>query len=166
MHVDAENVAIHGERIADATFSIQRIARRQRMQHGAVVAHRLLACGGQYALEIARFHFLAAEIDGGGIDVAGDAAGGDVDDQAVDGKPRHALGRIDGKPHDALDRFQIGDDAGLDAAGALMPDPDHLDMMGAVGKDFAFFARRQPADHANDFGRADVEHRNDMRPLG
>ncbi len=56
-------------------------------------------------------------------------------------------------------------DAGLDAARTLVADADDLDVVRAAGQDLAFLARRQPADHADDLRRADIQHRNDMRPL-
>ena len=141
------------------------IAGRQRMQHGAILAQRLLAGGGQHFLQVVRLDFLAAEIDGRGIDVAAETAGRNVDDQAVDREAGHALGGIDGKADDAFERVEIGDHAGLDAARTLVADADDLDIVRAARQNLAFLARRQPADHADDLRRADIEHGNDMRPL-
>ena len=95
MHVNAEKIAVHRQRIADTALAIQRIARRQRMQDRPVLTHGLLACRHQNLAQIACFHFLAAEIDARGVDIARQAAGGNIDDQAVDGQARHALSRID-----------------------------------------------------------------------
>ena len=135
------------------------------MQDRPVLTHGLLACRHQNLAQIACFHFLAAEIDARGIDIACQPSGGNIDDQAVDGKARHALGRIDRKTDHAFQRVEIGDHAGFHAARTLMADADDFDLVGATRQDFAFLARRQPADHAHDLGRADVEHRNDVTAL-
>jgi hypothetical protein len=57
------------------------------MQHLAVLAQRLLAGCRQNLLQIVEFDFLAAEIDRRGVDVAAEAAGRQIDDQALDGQP-------------------------------------------------------------------------------
>ncbi|ENN87739.1 hypothetical protein RHSP_46627 [Rhizobium freirei PRF 81] len=166
MHVDAESVAEHRQWIADAALAVERVARRQRMQHGTLLADRLLAGGSQYLFQIVGFDFLPAQVDGRGVDVAAEATSRDIDDQAVDREAGHALGGVDGEPNNAFQRIEVGDDAGLDTAGALMTDADDLDVMRAVRQNLALFARRQTADHANDFRRADIENRDDVRPLG
>ncbi len=75
MHVDAENVTEHRQRVADAALAVQREAGRQRVQDGAVGAQRLVPRGSEYLLQIVRLDLLPAEIDRRGIDVALQAAG-------------------------------------------------------------------------------------------
>ena len=84
-----------------------------------------------------------------------------------DGDAGHALGRVDGKADRLLGGVEIGDDARLDAARALVADAEHLDRMGAAAQRLARFARlarRQPRDQAADLARSDVEDRDDGRP--
>ena len=54
VHVDAEPAAEHAARLADAGGGVERIADRQRMQHGAAVAHRMAAGRGQHAARYRR----------------------------------------------------------------------------------------------------------------
>lgn len=165
MHVDTEDIAEHGERIADATLAIQREACWQRVEDGTVLTQRLLAGDGKHLAQVVGIDFLATEIDGRGVDVALQATGRDVDDQALDGEAGHALGRIDGETDHTFGGIEIGDDAVLHAAGFLVADADDLDIVRAARKNLALGARRQPADHADDLGGADVEDRNDVSPL-
>ncbi len=53
MHVDAEAAAQHAARIADAGHAVERVADRQRMQHGAAGTRRMPAAGGQDARDVA-----------------------------------------------------------------------------------------------------------------
>ena len=82
------------------------------------------------------------------------------------GRLYSSLVRIDGETDNALGGIEIGDDAVLHAAGFLVADADDFDIVRAARQDLALGARRQPADHADDLGGADVEDRDDMSPLG
>ena len=53
MHVDAELARQHAARIADAGGVVERVADRQRMQHGAAGARRMAAAGGEHARDVA-----------------------------------------------------------------------------------------------------------------
>jgi hypothetical protein len=165
MHVDAENVAVHRQRIANAALAVEREACRQRMEDETILAQRLLAGCRQHLLQVVELDFLAAEIDRCSVDVAGKTAGRQIDDQALDRETGHALGRIDCQADDALERIEIGDRAGLDAARALVADADDFDVVRAAGENLALLARRQATDHADDLRRSDIEHGNNMRPL-
>ena len=165
MHVDAEFVAEHAERVANSPLAVEREAGRQRMQGRVLVRERLLRGGDQHPAQVGRVDLVAAEIDRGGIDVAAQATGGDVDDERVDRHAGHALRRIDGEPHRALHGIEIDDDAALDAARLLVADADDLDAMGAPGEQLAALMRSELADHADDLRGADVEHRDGARPL-
>ncbi len=52
VHVDAEAMAEHAARLADAGRGIERVADGQRMQHGAAAAHRMAAGRGQHARHV------------------------------------------------------------------------------------------------------------------
>ena len=72
MHVDAEPCAEHAARIADAVDAVDRIADRQRMQHGAAVAQRMPAAGGKHARDVALGDRGADDFDVGGEQFAGE----------------------------------------------------------------------------------------------
>ena len=130
-------VADHAARIANAALAVEREAGRQRMHDLALGLERLLGAGGEHALDVGRLDLMAAEIDGRGEGLALQPAGGDVDDQRIDGEPGHALGRIDGEPDRLLGLVEIDDDAGLHAARLLVADADDLDLMGAAAQQLA-----------------------------
>jgi len=161
-NVDAEKITIHRQRITDATLAIQRITRWQGMQDCAILTQRLLAGGNENLAQIACFDFLATQINTCGIDVAGQTAGRYVDDQAVDCQACHTLGCIDSQTNDAFNGIQIGDDTGLHTARTLVANTDDLNLVGTTRQHFGFLTWRQTTDHADDLGRADIQHGNDM----
>src|SRR4029079_6785945 len=52
VHVDAETLAEHAARIADAAVGVERIASRQRMNDGAAFGHRMAAASGKTPADI------------------------------------------------------------------------------------------------------------------
>ena len=163
MHVDAEPLADHAARVGDAALAVERVADGQRMDDGAAGDDGVVAAGGEHAADILLGDRLAGEIDGSRAGLAGEAAGGNVDDERLDGDAGHALGGVDGDADGLLGRVEIGDDARLDAARSLMADAEHFDGVGAPTERLARFGRSEPRDEAADLGRADVEDRNDRR---
>src|SRR5690606_38185303 len=141
--VDAEKYTEHAARLTDAALAVGREARRQGMQNGPVLPLRLLTGGDEDLAQVGNLDFLATEIDRGGIDVAGQTAGRNIDDQAIDGEAGHAFRRVHGKPHHAFSRIKICDHAGFYATRTLVADTDDLDMVGAPGQDLALLLRRQ-----------------------
>ena len=94
-----------------------------------------LAPAAEHALDVGLVDLVAAEIDGRRIGLALQPAGGDVDDQRIDGQPRHALGRVDRQPDRLLGAVEIDDDARLHAVRLLVADADHLDLVGAAAQE-------------------------------
>ena len=159
VHVDAERSPTMPRGSRDAAFAVERIADRQRMDHRAPVAHRMAAPAPSTRSISASSASWPPRSTLAEKALALQPAGGDVDDQRVDRDPRHALGRVDGKPDGLLGRVEIDDDAGLDAARALVAEAEHLDAVRAAAQRLAVIARLQPRDQAADLGRADVEDR-------
>ena len=52
VHVDAKAATEHATRIADRMHVVEGKADRQRMQHGAALAHRMAASHGEYPLDV------------------------------------------------------------------------------------------------------------------
>ena len=164
VHVDAEPLAEHAARVGDAAVGVERIADRQRVDDGAARRDRMAAPGGKHAADIGFLDLLAGEGDARRVGLAGQASAGDVDDERLDGDPGHALGRVDGEADRLLGGVEIGDDARLDAARALMADAEHLDRVGAsraAPRPIPRAHGSQPPDQAADLARADVENRDD-----
>ena len=162
MHVDAERLAEHADRIVHAAIGVERIADRQRMQHHPPVAHRMRAAGAQHALDVGSPTTAPPTLTLAEKRLALQPAAGEIDDEAADRDLGHALGRVDGEPDRALGLFEVDDDAGLDAARAGGGEAEHLDRMRAAAQRLAV-ARLQPRDQAADLGRADVEHADGHR---
>ena len=135
MHVDAEPRAEHAARIADAVDAVDRIADRQRMQHGAAVAQRMAAAGGQYAGDIAFGNGGADDFDLGGEQFAGQPPGRDRQHHRLDFDGRHALGAIDGLADGFLGFGEIDDAAGLHAARGGMAEADRPRWHGCGGSE-------------------------------
>ena len=165
VHVHAELVSEHAQRVADAALAVEREAGRERMQGRMLVGDGLLRCRGQDTAQVRRIDLVPAKIDGGRVDVAAKATRRDVDDERIDGDASHAFRRVHGQPDGAFHGVEVDDDAALDAARLLMSDAHHLDAMGAAGQQLAALARRQLADHADDLRRTDVENGHRARPL-
>ena len=116
MHIDAKTVTDHAARLADTGSGVQRIADRQRMQHGAAVAHRMTAGGGQNAGDVAVGDGAAVQFDVGDETFAVEAAAGQRHHRGFKLHAGHALGGIDGVTDDLLRLDQIDHRAGLHAA--------------------------------------------------
>ena len=145
MHVDAKLAADHAARIADAALAVERETGRQRMDDLALRLQRLLGAGGEHALDVGGIDLVTAEIDRGGKGFALQPAGGDIDDEGIDGQPGHPLGSVDRKPYRLLGLVEIDDHAGLHAARFLVADADDLRLVGAAAQQLAFADRLQPA---------------------
>ncbi len=75
MHIDAEAIAQHAERIANTAFTIERVANRQRMNEVTLGCKRLLGTGSQNTTNIGLLDFMAAQIDAGREGFALEATG-------------------------------------------------------------------------------------------
>ena len=134
MHVDAERLAQHADRIVHAAIGVERVADRQRMQHHPPVAHRMRAAGARAHAGCRLSDDRSADVDARREGLALQPAAGEVDDQAADRDLGHALGRVDGEPDRALGFLEVDDDAGLDAARASGGEAEHLDRMRAAAQ--------------------------------
>ena len=132
VHVDAELARQHAARVADAAGVVERVADRQRMQHGAAGAHRMAAAGGEHAVDVAvadrrrRRSSIEARDE-----LAGRAAGGHRDDDRLELHPRGALGEVDALAHRGFRLGEIDHGAGLHAARERVAEADDVDRMGA-----------------------------------
>ena len=163
VHVDAEARAEHAARIADAVDAVERIADRQRMQHGAAVAHRMPAAGGEHAGDVALGDGRADDIDGGGEQLARRAGRPRPTPPPIRAAPRHALGERR-RPGGSLPRPRRD----RPRAPAFMP---RASVWPKPTTSTAWLRRRstscgacglQPRDQAGDLAGADVE-RGDQR---
>ncbi len=148
MHIDAEAIAQHAERIANTAFTIKRVANRQRMNEVTFCCKRLLRTSGQHAANISLFDFMTAKIDARGEGFALEAASRNIDDEAVDGQTGHALSSIHCEANGLFSRIQIDNDAGLHTARALMTDTKHFHAMRAAWQQRATFMWTQACNHA------------------
>ena len=115
VHVDAENIAIHSKGITDAPLAVERKARGQRMQHRAIIALRLLTGGNQHLAQVTRFDFLAAEIDGSGIDVRTRSRPAEtLTIRLSTVRPAMRSAASTASRNDLLDSIEVGDHTGLD----------------------------------------------------
>ena len=134
MHVDAEAAADHAARVADAAGVVERIADRQRMQHGAAGARRMAAAGGKNPRDVAVRHRRAGDIDRGGHELAAGSPGRHRDDHGFELQLGGALGEIDGLADRGFGGGEIDHRAGLHAACAGMAEADHLDRVAAAAQ--------------------------------
>ena len=116
VHVDAEFARQHAARLADAAHAVERIADRQRMQHDAAGAHRMLAAGRQRAGDVAVGDAGAGDVDVDRVEFAGGPAGRHRQHHRFKLHRGVALGEIDGVAHRLLGLRQIDHRAALDAA--------------------------------------------------
>ncbi len=158
VQADAEALAEHAARVADAAAAVDAVADRDRVHDLATLCvgladFRLLEDPAQVGV----VDLVAA--DG---DIVGDkprlrTAGGDVDDHLADVLAGHPLGGFDGGADRGLGGVEIDEGAGAQAAGGLMTDADDDDPV---------------ADHTGDeaahLRRADVERGDEpvLRPAG
>ncbi len=94
MHIDAKAVAEHPERVADAAFSIERIADRKRVNEVSFSGERLFCPCGQNTTNIGLLDFMTAEIDACRKGLAFEASCGNIDNEAIDRETCHAFGSI------------------------------------------------------------------------
>ena len=142
VHVDAEPLPDHAERIGDAAVGIERIADRQRMDDRAAFADRMPVARREHAADVGLFHRLAGDGDACRIGLAGEPPGGEVDDEGIDRDAGAAFGGVDRKPDRLLGGVEIDDHARLDAARTLVAEAEHLDRMGAATHRLGRFAHR------------------------
>src|SRR5579862_4774507 len=134
VHVNAEFSAEAGARIADAVGPVDRIAHGQRMQHGAAVALRMAAAGGEHARDIAFGNAGADDLDVGGEHFAGEASRRNRQHDRLDLDLCHAFGGIDRLADHLFGLRQIDDTAGLHAARAGVAEADHFDGVAPSGQ--------------------------------
>ena len=144
---------------------VERVTDRQRVQHGAAFARRMMAAGREHALDVGVADDRLLQLHGGGEQFAGGAAGGDGQHDAVDMHARRALGLIDRMAQHLLGRHDVHDIAGLHALRLRVADAEHVDRMGAARQHILRRARFQPRDRAHDLAGADVQRANDRRAL-
>ena len=138
--------AEHAARIADAAIVVERVADRQRMQHGAALAHRMMAAGGEHALDVGVAHGRRLHVHGRGEQLARRAPGGDRQHDRVDMHAGGALGGVDRVAQHLLGRRDVDHAAGLHALRLGVADAEHLDRMGAARQHVLRRARLQPRD--------------------
>ena len=157
VHVDAEAVAEHAARIADAGGGIERVADGQRMQHGAPAAHRMATGGRQHARDLGFGDGAAGKIDVGDEAFAAGATAGERDHNGFDLQAGRAFGDVDGLADHLLRLDQIDDRAGLHAARRGVGEADDAHAVAAPAQHVLWPLRLQPRDHADDLAGADVE---------
>ncbi len=158
MHIGAELVADHPLGIADAADAVEREAGRQRVKDGTALAGHGGAGRLQHPMDVIVGDRLAAHRDLGAVMLRREPAARHVDDDAGDLHARHAFRRIDGQPDGAFGFVHVDDRAALDAAGALMADPEDAAAVRPPRKQVRGLGRRQLGDQAGDLRRADIEH--------
>ena len=159
MHVDRKLAADQPARIEHARHSVQRIAGRQRMEHGLAGTDRMGRGSGQHALDVAVADGAGAQIDARRVMLRADAPAGQVDDDRLHLDLGHAFGRIDRGADRALGAVEIDDRAALQPQRTLMADADDTGDMGASAQSFIGLGRMQLGDQADDLAGADVEDR-------
>ncbi len=147
MHVNAEAIAQHSERIANAAFTIERVANRQRMNKVTFCCKSLLGASGQYSANISLLDFMTAEIDARGKGFTLEASSRNIDDKAINRQPSHALGSINCETNGLFSRIQINDDTGLHTARTLMTDAKHFHAMRATRQQRATFMWTQARNY-------------------
>ena len=157
MHVDAEALAEHAARLANAGDGVQRVADRQRMQHGAPVAHRMAAGRRQHAADVAIGHRAAGKFDVGDEALAAETAAGQRNHDGFELHLGLAFGDIDGLAHHFLDLDQVDHAAGLHAARRGMGEAEHVHAVAAPAQHVLRRLRLEPRDHAGDLAGADIE---------
>src|SRR5690606_25450251 len=115
--VDAQLLADHAARIADALLAVEGIADGQGVDDRPFRAYAAAVDGAQHALDVGTFDLERAQIDGGRERLRPQPPGGDVDDDGLDREAGGALGHADDGAYRMLGLVEIGDDAALDARG-------------------------------------------------
>ena len=165
MDVDAEPLAAHAERIADAGIVVEAIARGQRMQHGALVASGVLAAAGENAQGVVLAHRAGGQRHARREALAFQPAAGDGDMGVLDDDAGHALGRVDRGADAVLGAVEMGDHAAFEALGAVVAEAQHLEL-DRLASDLEPFGRgRGLGDQAADLARAHVERGHDALAL-
>ena len=135
MHVDPEPIADKAARITHATLSIQRKARRQRMDDLAICAQRLPPAGRKHPLDVIPLASWPPSSMSAENFLAAHAASAQIDDQRIHRHARHALARIHGKPDSLLGTIEFDHHAGLHAERLLWcPIPRMRTLMRAPGR--------------------------------
>ena len=105
----------------------------------------------------------AGHVDGGGVELAADPAGGNRNHDGLKLHRRGALGEIDGVTNRSLGLGEVDDGAALDAARFGVTDAEDFDAVAPAPQHFLRILRLEPRDQADDLAGADVEHGDDRR---
>ena len=163
VHVDAEAGAQHAARLANAADGVERVADRQRMQHGAPVAHRMAARRRQHAADVAVGNGAAGEFNIGDKTFAAEPAAGERHHHGFELNLGHVLGDIDGLAHRLLDLDQVDHAAGFHAARRGVGEAQNAHTVRAPAQHVLRRLRLEPRDEAGDLAGADVETRQRRR---
>ena len=165
VNIDAEPLAAHAERIADAVMVVEVIAGGQRVQHHALVAGGILPGAGDDAERIVLAHRACGKRHARREALALQPAAGHGDTGLLDDDAGHALGGVHGGADAMLGAVEMGDHAAFEAFGAVMAEAEHLELNSVAG-DFEPVGRRPGSrDQAADLARANVERGHDALAL-
>ena len=165
VHVDAELPRHHASGIADALDAVQRVADRQRMQHGAALAGGVAHAGGGDAGNVGRGDRAALDVGRGFDQLTLQPAARYREQHGLDPDLGHAFGQRHRLAHRLLAFGEIDHRAGLDAARLDLAVADQFDGMAAAAQGVVRRARLQPRDHAGDLAGADIERRHQRGAL-
>jgi hypothetical protein len=139
----------HAARIRDAGGPVETEVQPVEVHERAPVALGVGAAAGHQPRDVGLTDDAAIDRRLRGEALRREAAAGDGDVHVLDRHPRHALGLGDRRPDRLLGGVEIGDDARLHPARALMADAEDA----GLGRVRARLGR----DQADDLGRADVD---------
>ena len=147
MELNAQLVAEHAARVADAPVAVDRVADGDRVDQLLVGAALELAGLGQRPADIGVVDLVAADRHFHVGSLGRRLAAGDVDQHFADRLPRHLLGRVDGGADSLLRRIHVDDGAGPETPRDLMSDAGNAQHAAVL----------DPCDEAADLGCADVQ---------
>ena len=133
MHGGAELVADQAARVADRVGAAERETGGQRVERAAPGRNAGMA-GLEHAVHFAVGDGMATDGDLGVEEVRADAAARIVDDDALHLHAGHAFGRVHRETDRALGGLHVHHGAALDAARALMTDPEDAAAMRAAAQ--------------------------------
>src|SRR6185312_3151725 len=162
MHVDAEPLADHAARVADAAAAVDREADRDRVDDLAVirVAHPVPEV--EHRAGIVFVDLVPGDADLGLDDARGRETPGLVDHDPLDGLARHLFGGVDGVADRVAGGFEVDHHAAAHAARHLVADADDARPLGLDAGDKAADFRGADVDRADQ--AAARAHRREARP--